>query len=76
MDAIWTFLKGYFTLPVLLSVVRAVLKAGGMLLVTGGILDAAGLETAIGAVLTLVGLVWGMANAKKKPGVGTSPSEP
>ena len=47
------------------TLIRAVLKVGGGALVSQGIISDGTLETAIGAVVTLVGIVWGIIEAKK-----------
>lgn len=61
-----SWIKSWLTLPVLQTVLRTVLKVAGGALVTSGLLSAANLEAGIGAVALLVGLIWGMANAKNK----------
>lgn len=47
------------------SIIRAVLKIGGGVLVTKGVMTESALTDVTGAVITLVGVVWGIVAARK-----------
>lgn len=47
------------------TMIRAVLKIGGGALVAKGFADEAQVEAVIGAIVTIVGVAWGIWDAKK-----------
>lgn len=47
------------------TMIRAVLKIGGGALVAKGIADEGQVEAVIGAIVTIVGVIWGIVEAKK-----------
>lgn len=47
------------------TLIRAALKVGGGAIVAKGYGDEAAVEAVVGAIMTIVGIVWGIVEAKK-----------
>jgi hypothetical protein len=73
MKALFASLVSFLTLPTVGTLIRAAFKGLGPLLIAKGWTDEAALEGAAGAVVTLVGIVWGVVEARKKAALPPAP---